>query len=499
MYFGMTVTPHEAFMEPSNTSSSNCDFVVPFCPFERTLLTGIKAKYSSLLDSAIQRCSLLEEHILSRGGTGLLRDLGKFIVARSDLHIHALEESDVDSEDNTDVSSPSLATSLKMYLFQGWRYAQTTGTAVLLSQTQFGLKDHDGDHARSYSSIISTVHGMPDKKELFRLKSLEQHNASVRSRLTCDPPPKLIVVPAASDSSFWDIIVGMYLVGHRTHLQNIGKKGALTSDSTYEIWQVAQQFSLACRRPANGSLVEKCLFPLLAVRKPAKPLGSSEERETSHASDPTPKDAVVAVEDTQVPPTLLETLETLLNIRTDEAELPVPTGLVHASDMDSKSAVGTSKAGASPPRSRSVASRSSLHDPRGYVEIIPWAELEPVSPTVLEEAHIPIFLPHRTAMAQDASDVKWMLWKPPSSNFFDCHHLFTEDEVYQYCVENDWHFPGQFYGDHVVFALSPLKASRFVDDLEHFWDTWVCEFCALLWTKSSMQLFKRIEQLRSHH
>lgn len=120
--------------------------------------------------------------------------------------------------------------------------------------------------------------------------------------------------------------------------------------------------------------------------------------------------------------------------------------------------VHTSDAVAEAPSShiRSVA-RNSLHDPRG---VLPWVELEPISPTVLEEARIPIFLPRRTTMAQEASDVKWMLWKPPSSNFFDCHHLFTEDEGYQYCVENDWHFPGQFYGDRVVFAFSPLKASR---------------------------------------
>jgi hypothetical protein len=150
--------------------------------------------------------------------------------------------------------------------------------------------------------------------------------------------------------------------------------------------------------------------------------------------------------DTQVPPTtLLASLESLLNIRRpDEAELPVPVPIVQSSP----------------------AARSSLHDPRGYVEIIPWVELEPVSTTVLD----------CTVMPQEASDVKWMLWKPPSSNFFDCHHLYTEDEVYQYCVENDWHFPGQFHGDRVVFALSHVKTSRFVDDLEHFWDTWVCEF-----------------------
>ena len=449
---------------PSNTPSSSCDFVIPFCPFECTLLNGIKAKYSSLLDPAIQRCSLLEEGILSRGASGpdLLRSLSKTIVSLSDLHIRALEESDsdIDSEDNIDVNSPSLATSLKTYLFQGWRFAQKTGELVLLSQTQYALEEHNGDHAQSYISIISSLQNI--KEELFRLKSLEQQNADVCNKLTCDPPPKLIVVPAYSDNSLWDLVLGMYLVGHRTQLQNVGKKTGLLSDFTYGIWQVAQQFSLACRRPANGGLVEtwKHLFPLLKLRKPAKPLLSNHNHK---------------------PPIIH--LETLLNIPTYEAELPVPMSVF-------------------PPDSDRPA-RSSLHDPRAYVEIIPWMELEPVSPTVLKEAHIPIFLPRRTAMAQgleaSLADVKWMLWKPPSSNFFDCHHLFTEDEVYQYCVESDWHFPGHFYRDHVVFALSPLNASRFVDDLENFWDTWVCELWIPPCIKSWIQNFQCIERLRSHH
>ena len=438
-------------MEPSNTPSSSCDFVIPLCPFECTLLTGIKAKYSSLLDPAVQRCLLLEERILSRGGPGLLWSIGKSIVDHSDLHDRHYHDGDseIASEDNIDVSSASLATSLKTYLFQGWRFAESTGRHVLLSQTQSYLEEDNGDHAQSYTSSISTMQDMPHKKELFRLKLLEQHNASVRSRLTCDPPPKLIVVPATSDSSFWDVVLGMYLVGHRTHLWNIGKKGG-HADVTYGIWQVAQQFSLACRRPANGGLVEKYLFPLLAVRNPPKLRLSKELLESInwpglYRSDFTTKDGVT---------TFLERLESqegLVNIRSDEAEVPLPMV-----ELD-------------------PTSDSSLHDPRGYVEIIPWVELEPVSPTVLEEAHIPIFLPHRKSLTQEASDVKWMLWKPPSSNFFDSHCLFTEDEVYQYCVENDWHFPGQFYGDRVVFAITPLKARRFVDDLDHFWDTWVCE------------------------
>ena len=89
-----------------------------------------------------------------------------------------------------------------------------------------------------------------------------------------------------------------------------------------------------------------------------------------YSSDFTTKDAIT---------TLLESYDPASgqSLRTDEAELPVPM-------------VGLDPG-----------AKSSLHDPRGFVEIIPWEELEPVSPTALEEAHIPIFLAHRTAMAQE--------------------------------------------------------------------------------------------------
>ena len=198
---------------------------------ERSLLTRIKAKCSLLLDPAIQQCSLLEARIFSSGGPDLFRSFGKSIVSHSELHIRALEGPDIDSEDDyIDVSSPSIATS---HLFQRWRFTQTTGETVLLLQTQFGLKDYNGDHAQSYTSLISTMQS--DNKEIFRWKSLEQHNASVRSRQTH------LRSSSQTDcctchlrySSFWDVVLGIYLVGHHMHLRNIGKNADRLSDFTY--------------------------------------------------------------------------------------------------------------------------------------------------------------------------------------------------------------------------------------------------------------------------
>jgi hypothetical protein len=113
---------------------------------------------------------------------------------------------------------------------------------------------------------------------------------------------------------------------------------------------------------------------------------------------------------------------------------------------------------------------SPLQDPRTYLEMIPWVELEPISSIELEQAGIPTLLPNRTGDVH----MKWVLWTPASRHFFNCHHLYTEDEVYQYCIEKNWHFPGHFLGDRVVFAASPLEDTQFVHDLQSFWSHWVC-------------------------
>ena len=95
-----------------------------------------------------------------------MEDLGGLVVARSDFLIRALEELDINSADNIDEGSLSLTT--RRTSPKGWRFARTIETAVLASQTQFGRKDHNRNHAQSYTSILSIMRDMPDEKELFR-------------------------------------------------------------------------------------------------------------------------------------------------------------------------------------------------------------------------------------------------------------------------------------------------------------------------------------------
>jgi len=122
----------------------------------------------------------------------------------------------------------------------------------------------------------------------------------------------------------------------------------------------------------------------------------------------------------------------------------------------------------------------SFNDPRDCVELIPWSELEFICGDALEDAHVPIHLPRLTGTAKEELDMNWMLWRPPSPYFFDSHCLYTEDEVYQYCIENNWYFPGHMYHDKVVFACYPLKDSLLVDDFKNFWDRWARVFFSIV-------------------
>src|SRR5438046_3447184 len=111
---------------------------------------------------------------------------------------------------------------------------------------------------------------------------------------------------------------------------------------------------------------------------------------------------------------------------------------------------------------RSLRYRIPIADPTKYIEVIPFNELKPITMSELKEANINIDLAHQATLGANI-DAQWMIWKPPSRQLFHSHHFHTEDEVYQYCVENQWYFPGHFIGEFVVFEILPLKDSKMVD------------------------------------
>jgi hypothetical protein len=108
-------------------------------------------------------------------------------------------------------------------------------------------------------------------------------------------------------------------------------------------------------------------------------------------------------------------------------------------------------------------------------EIVPGDKVELTTTENLEKGGVDGFLPSFSCGSEDdpVMMTKWMLWKFLSRNFFDSHALHVNDEVYQYCVINRWHFPGYLLGNHTILPVSPLEATELVANLRHFWDYWV--------------------------
>jgi hypothetical protein len=66
-----------------------------------------------------------------------------------------------------------------------------------------------------------------------------------------------------------------------------------------------------------------------------------------------------------------------------------------------------------------------------------------------------------------------LLWKTATPIMHD-HHLYTEEEVFKFCIDMDFYFPGHFDNESIVFVPSPLKSSKVFDEMDRFWEKWVC-------------------------
>ena len=65
-----------------------------------------------------------------------------------------------------------------------------------------------------------------------------------------------------------------------------------------------------------------------------------------------------------------------------------------------------------------------------------------------------------------------LLWRSPKQLLLD-HHLFTEEEVFKYCVEMDFVFPRHKKEDSIVFVASELNKSSILHELDKLQSLWV--------------------------
>jgi hypothetical protein len=94
-----------------------------------------------------------------------------------------------------------------------------------------------------------------------------------------------------------------------------------------------------------------------------------------------------------------------------------------------------------------------IEDPRQFLEYIPWEELNFTEPTNEKER---------------------ALWCPGNPTATFDYYLFTEEEVYRYCVTNNFVLSGLSQDGHLIFTMTEMEATEFVVDLQQYWEKWVC-------------------------
>ncbi len=73
-----------------------------------------------------------------------------------------------------------------------------------------------------------------------------------------------------------------------------------------------------------------------------------------------------------------------------------------------------------------------------------------------------------------SSPPKKMLWSPNRAIRHE-HHLHTEEEVFKFCIENEFYFPSYLESNFIVFVPSLLKESKLLEEMrDFFWrNGWV--------------------------
>ena len=121
----------------------------------------------------------------------------------------------------------------------------------------------------------------------------------------------------------------------------------------------------------------------------------------------------------------------------------------------------------------------SIPNPALFLEFIPFEELTDI-----------IQLPN-------SSHTEFFgTWRAPDSHIlFD--QIFTEEEVYQYCIQANWRFPDQRYQGGSAVILTPIHETDFLKDLRNFWGLWVCN-CPKMILSQAEPTNHPIERLQDH-
>jgi hypothetical protein len=128
---------------------------------------------------------------------------------------------------------------------------------------------------------------------------------------------------------------------------------------------------------------------------------------------------------------------------------------------------------------RGLGRSSPIEDPRSYIQFIPWEQLEITDTESLQRSGLRIEVPFCKCM----HEYIWALWRPPSPGFAWNHHIYTEDEVYEYSVLHNWSFPDHYFQNQIVFGIREVSKTDFISELGKYWEAWVSPSEAGLYMK----------------
>lgn len=103
-------------------------------------------------------------------------------------------------------------------------------------------------------------------------------------------------------------------------------------------------------------------------------------------------------------------------------------------------------------------------DPLKMIEYVPWEDLETCKPGHLES---------------EIMDYEYAKWSNPQIARYE-RHLYTEEDIFAYCVESDYLFPDYVFQEHILFAISPITDMELEMRLYGgYWVHWVTYILSL--------------------
>jgi hypothetical protein len=350
-------------------------------------------------------------------------------------------------------SANQLSQERRDYAFSRWHWTRYT-QEIFQETFQLDFRLHNGDWLKAWDCFIHTFHNRADGSSFSRIEMLQLNHSPERWDYTIPILNNIKVIPNENDSQYWQLVAELLAFYEE-------------AEPTYSDPLASQRSLIQDNEPENTT-VKALVTSLIAA--------SLEGRQAPEFSEAQLEVAYAQSWDFDI--WSLVRSCALLHRRSDSG-LSATEGLRMAGFYDRHDAVrngfivkplgnplSTSLRPVRQTSRRLWSARTPLSlklgsfgvDPLKYVEHIPWADLHPCSPRHLLEE----FRGHR-----------FMNWDPQKPMKFE-RFLYTEEDVFQFCVDFNVTLPDYLFQDRVLFILSPIAEFTFESLANDYWRHWVC-------------------------